>query len=73
MGDLTSEPEIGSYITDQREPVDTTDVECVFICPSDLMVIIEIDIRNVFTQTGYIRFTTDKIISGAANLGHGHG
>ena len=74
MGDLISEPKIGSYITDQRKPVDTTDVECVFICPSDLMVIIEIDIRkSPLPKRVTADLPTDKTLYRAAGLGQGRG
>ena len=47
VGDLTSAPETGSYITDQRELVDTPYMECFLICPYDLMAIINMDIRKI--------------------------
>ena len=47
MGDLISEPEIGSYITDQRDLVDVPYGERDLISPSDLMAIIEIVIRKI--------------------------
>ena len=47
MDDLTSAPETGSYITGQRDPVDAPYEECVLIFPSNLMTIIEMDIRKI--------------------------
>ena len=44
VGDMTSSPETGRYITDRREPVDTSYVERVLICLSGLMAIIEMGI-----------------------------
>ena len=46
MDDFTSAPETGTDITDQLKSRNTLYMECVLICPSDLMTIIEINIRK---------------------------
>lgn len=46
VGDLTSVPETGTGITNQREPIDAPYMCGVLIPSSNLMVIIEIDIRK---------------------------
>ena len=72
MGDVTSAPETGSYITDRREPVNAPYVEYVLICPSDLMAIIEMDIRkNSLPRRITADLSTDITLYGAAGLWRG--
>ena len=46
VGDLTSAPETGTNIANRLGPIYTPYMECVLMCLSDLMAIIEIYIRN---------------------------
>lgn len=51
VDDLTSAPEKVINITDRWEPIDAPYVERVLICLSNLIAIIEMDIRkNIFYQ-----------------------
>ena len=56
LGGLISAPETGTNITDRIELIYTSYVECVLISPSDLIVIINMDIRK---DPLPIRVTTD--------------
>ena len=61
VGDLTSAPETGTNIMDRWGPIDVPYVECVLICPSDLMAIIVIKIRkNPLPRRVMTTLFTDK-------------
>ena len=66
-------PETGSYLTDQREPVDAPYVKCALICPYDIMIIIEMDIhKSPLPIWVMANFFTDKTLYGAVGLRQGH-
>ena len=46
VGDLASVPKTGTNITYRWNPIDDPYMECVLICSSDLMAIIELGIRK---------------------------
>ena len=46
VDDLSNALETRPNITDRRKLIDIAYVECVLMLPSELMIIIEIDIRN---------------------------
>ena len=47
VGDMTSALKIGTNITDRICQIDPSYVECVFMCPSDWMAIVEIYIHKI--------------------------
>ena len=73
MGDLTSVPETGSCITDRREPVDAPYMECILICPSILIAIIDMDIhKGSLPRRITANLSNDKNLYRTAGLGRGH-
>ena len=56
VGGLISAPETGTNITDRLELIYTSYVEYVLISPSDIIVIIDMDIRKYHLP---IRVTSD--------------
>ena len=73
-GDATNAPETGSYITNRWEPVDSSYMGYVLICPSNLNIIIKMDIRKSSLLMGITaNLFTNKTPYGAAGLERGRG
>ena len=65
VDDLTSAPEKVINITDRWEPIDAPYVERVLICLSNLIAIIEMDIRkNILPRQVMADWPTDKPLNG---------
>ena len=73
-GDATSAPETGSYITNRREPVDSSYMGYVLIFPSNLNIIIKMDIRKSSLPMGVMtNLFTNNTPYGSARLERGRG
>ena len=70
MGDLNSAPVTRTEITDRWKPIKVSYVECGLMCPSDLMIIIEMNIRNdPLPRRVTTTWFTDKTLEWSLDLG----